>query len=140
MMFYCSERQLEILNLVKKGLTNREIAKELSLSVRTVETHISRLLATTETKNRTELVNLTRDKKFITNRITKENTKEEIRQKILYLKRHGISHKSIEARLKVNVTYYLRDVSDTILYITDSPKMLEYDCNGKRLSTTTELH
>jgi DNA-binding NarL/FixJ family response regulator len=36
-----SRRQLEVLRLVSEGLTSREIARELGLSVKTVETHRS---------------------------------------------------------------------------------------------------
>jgi DNA-binding CsgD family transcriptional regulator len=37
-------RELEVLRLVATGLKNREIADELSVAVRTVETHVSRIL------------------------------------------------------------------------------------------------
>ena len=37
-------RELEVLRLVARGLTNREIADELSVAVRTVDTHVSRIL------------------------------------------------------------------------------------------------
>ncbi|NBC65446.1 MAG: hypothetical protein GVY07_07320 [Bacteroidetes bacterium] len=34
-----SPREVEVLNLVEKGKTNREIAEELTLSVRTIHAH-----------------------------------------------------------------------------------------------------
>ena len=37
-------RELEVLRLVATGSTNREIAEELSVAVRTVDTHVSRIL------------------------------------------------------------------------------------------------
>lgn len=37
-------RELEVLRLVATGLTNREIAEVLSVAVRTVDTHVSRIL------------------------------------------------------------------------------------------------
>jgi len=37
-------RELEVLRLVATGLTNRQIADELSVAVRTVDTHVSRIL------------------------------------------------------------------------------------------------
>jgi len=40
---YLSQRELEILKLLKMGVPRKIIANELSLSVRTVETHLNRL-------------------------------------------------------------------------------------------------
>ena len=49
-------RQLEVLRGVSRGLTDKEIAGELSLSPRTVEMHVARALATLESANRAEAV------------------------------------------------------------------------------------
>lgn len=51
-----TERETEVLRLVAKGHTNREIAERLYLSVRTVETHRSRLRLKLGTDSRSELV------------------------------------------------------------------------------------
>ncbi len=51
-----SDRELEILNLVANGLTNMEISKQLEISKRTVDNHISNILTKTGAKNRIELV------------------------------------------------------------------------------------
>lgn len=51
-----TERELEILKLVAKGMSNDEIASELFISVATVKTHVSRLLAKTGTHDRSQLV------------------------------------------------------------------------------------
>jgi DNA-binding CsgD family transcriptional regulator/tetratricopeptide (TPR) repeat protein len=48
-------REAQVLNLVADGLSNAEIAARLFLSVRTVETHVSRLLAKTGAKDRAQL-------------------------------------------------------------------------------------
>jgi DNA-binding NarL/FixJ family response regulator len=40
-----SRRELEVANLVASGKTNREIAAELFLSERTIETHLSNVFA-----------------------------------------------------------------------------------------------
>lgn len=48
-------REQTVLKLVLKGMTNKEIALELSLSIRNVEKYVSRLLAKTGTRNRTDL-------------------------------------------------------------------------------------
>jgi two-component system, NarL family, response regulator NreC len=51
-----TDRELDVLRLIALGNTNGEIAEALSLSVRTVETHRSRILAKTDAKTRAELV------------------------------------------------------------------------------------
>jgi DNA-binding CsgD family transcriptional regulator len=51
-----SDRELEILDLVANGLTNDQIAKELEISKRTVDNHVSNIIKKTGTKNRVELV------------------------------------------------------------------------------------
>lgn len=51
-----SSRELQILELVVKGLSNQKIAQELDISKRTVDNHISNILKKTNTDNRVELV------------------------------------------------------------------------------------
>jgi DNA-binding CsgD family transcriptional regulator len=51
-----STREREIVQLIVIGKTNREIAQELFLSVRTVESHVYRLLRKLELTSRRELV------------------------------------------------------------------------------------
>ncbi|QWW20606.1 response regulator transcription factor [Schaalia sp. 19OD2882] len=51
-----TEREVEILALVANGLTNQEICDELWLSMPTVKTHVSRLLAKTLSRDRVQLV------------------------------------------------------------------------------------
>ena len=51
-----SERELQVLDLVAKGLTNEQIAKDLDISKRTVDNHISNILNKTNTDNRVALV------------------------------------------------------------------------------------
>jgi hypothetical protein len=46
----------QVLRHLVRGLSNRSIAAELVLSHRTVESHISRLLAKTGCKSRTQLL------------------------------------------------------------------------------------
>jgi DNA-binding CsgD family transcriptional regulator len=53
-----TDREREIVMLIADGLSNREIAERLSLSVRTVESHIYRAMAKTGTTSRDELANL----------------------------------------------------------------------------------
>ncbi len=51
-----TERQKEVLDLLARGLSNVEIGKQMHLSDRTIEKHVSSLLRKTETNNRAELV------------------------------------------------------------------------------------
>nr|YP_010902964.1 hypothetical protein REP59_pgp016 [Hypnea flava]WCH55018.1 hypothetical protein [Hypnea flava] len=44
-----------VLELLVKGLKNREIAEKLNISIRSVEKYVSKLLSKTSTRNRTEL-------------------------------------------------------------------------------------
>lgn len=47
-------RQEEILTLLAHGLSNKEIAHQLKISVPTVQNHVAALLAALAVKNRTE--------------------------------------------------------------------------------------
>ncbi|MDO4561393.1 MAG: helix-turn-helix transcriptional regulator [bacterium] len=49
-----SDRELEVWELVAKGLTNEEIGKELHISVRTVQTHLVVICEKMGFRNRTE--------------------------------------------------------------------------------------
>ena len=51
-----SPAEQRVLAVLRSGASNREIAAVLYLSVRTVESHISSLLAKTGGRNRTQLV------------------------------------------------------------------------------------
>lgn len=51
-----SDREKEVLALIAKGFSNKEIAEQLVLSVKTVETHKSNLMEKLKMKTRPELV------------------------------------------------------------------------------------
>ena len=53
-----TKRELEVLNLIKKGLTNERIGKELFISERTVKFHITSILSKLNAGNRTEAVDI----------------------------------------------------------------------------------
>lgn len=56
-----SERELEIIALVAEGLTNQEIAGQLTISKRTVDNHVSNIFTKTGSKNRVALLNWAMD-------------------------------------------------------------------------------
>lgn len=57
-----SERELEIIALVAEGLTNQEIAGNLTISKRTVDNHVSNIFTKTGAKNRVALLNWAMDR------------------------------------------------------------------------------
>ncbi|MNI38253.1 Transcriptional regulatory protein LiaR [compost metagenome] len=50
-----TEREKEVLLLIAEGKTNKEIAEELHISIKTVKTHVSNLLMKCELDDRTQL-------------------------------------------------------------------------------------
>ena len=58
-------RELEILELIAGGLSNREIAEKLFVSENTVKTHSSRLLDKLSAKRRTQAVQIAKEMRLI---------------------------------------------------------------------------
>jgi ATP/maltotriose-dependent transcriptional regulator MalT len=56
-----TKRELEILELIAHGLSNREIAEKLFVSENTVKTHSSRLLDKLSAKRRTQAVQIAKE-------------------------------------------------------------------------------
>ncbi len=55
-----SQREIQILSLVANGYTNKEIANELAISVKTVETHKANCMQKLDLKSRAEIVDYAR--------------------------------------------------------------------------------
>jgi DNA-binding NarL/FixJ family response regulator len=51
-----TKRELEIYHLLKQNKTNRQIAKELNINIRTIENYVSNIYFKTGTKSRLELL------------------------------------------------------------------------------------
>lgn len=49
-----SPREMQVLKLISKSMTNEEIADKLFLSPRTIKTHLRNIFAKAEIRNRTE--------------------------------------------------------------------------------------
>lgn len=57
-----SPREIEVLDLISRGFSDKEIAQELNISARTVQTYVERVNIKLEAKNRTHAVTI-----FLTN-------------------------------------------------------------------------
>ena len=55
-MMKLSKRELEILDLVSWGYSDKEIAYNLKISARTVQTHVTRIVIKLGARNRTNAV------------------------------------------------------------------------------------
>ena len=55
-----SERELEVLRLMAAGLSNRQIASQLVLSLGTVKTHLHNIYGKLEARNRPQAVDRAR--------------------------------------------------------------------------------
>jgi len=60
-----TEREKEVLFLIAEGRSNKEIAEELHISIKTVKTHVSNLLMKCELEDRTQLAVLAHRKGWI---------------------------------------------------------------------------
>ena len=60
-----TSREQEVLRLIARGYTYREVAKRLHLSVKTVETHVSAVLRKLQLSNRHELTRWASDRRLV---------------------------------------------------------------------------
>ncbi len=56
--FKITEREFEVIRLIKRGMTNKEIGFELKISVNTVNNHIANIFQKTGVKSRIDLLNV----------------------------------------------------------------------------------
>jgi DNA-binding NarL/FixJ family response regulator len=60
-----SAREREVLKLIARGYSYREVAKELFISIKTVETHVSSVLRKLQLSNRHQLTRWATDRKLV---------------------------------------------------------------------------
>ena len=65
MMLKLTNREREVITLVAKGLSDKQIANELQISRRTVQTHISRIFVKLGVNNRVGAVTFFLDARVI---------------------------------------------------------------------------
>jgi DNA-binding NarL/FixJ family response regulator len=58
-------REREVLRLIARGYAYKEVAKELFISVKTVETHVSAVLRKLQLSNRRELTRWATDRRLV---------------------------------------------------------------------------
>lgn len=60
-----SSREQEVMRLIARGYTYKEVAAELFISIKTVETHVSSVLRKLQLSNRTELTRWAADRRIV---------------------------------------------------------------------------
>ena len=60
-----SDRELQVMRLIARGYSYREVAKELFISIKTVESHVSNVLRKLQLSNRHELTRWAVDRKIL---------------------------------------------------------------------------
>lgn len=65
--FLLTDRQQEVLQQMTKGMSNKEIARELNMSPSTVKVHVAAILREFNVKNRTQAVNMAQTNNLFTN-------------------------------------------------------------------------
>ena len=56
--FHITEREFDVIKLIRRGMTNKEIGYELGISVNTVNNHIANIFQKTGVRSRIDLLNV----------------------------------------------------------------------------------
>lgn len=59
--YHITQREFSVIELISTGMTNKEIATKLDISVNTVNNHVANIFTKTEVRSRIDLLNLIRD-------------------------------------------------------------------------------
>lgn len=57
-VYHITEREFAVIQLISKGLTNKEIASQLGISANTVNNHVANIYGKTQVRSRIDLLNL----------------------------------------------------------------------------------
>ncbi|WP_353777369.1 LuxR C-terminal-related transcriptional regulator [Winogradskyella sp. 3972H.M.0a.05] len=60
-----SKREYEVLQLISKGFSNKEIGEKLFLSESTIKTHVSNLLVKLDAKRRTQAIQIAKELRIL---------------------------------------------------------------------------
>jgi DNA-binding NarL/FixJ family response regulator len=60
-----SQREREVMRLIARGYAYKEVAKELFISIKTVETHVSSVLRKLQLSNRHQLTRWATDRRLV---------------------------------------------------------------------------
>ena len=60
-----SQREREVLRLIARGYAYKEVARELFISIKTVETHVSSVLRKLQLSNRHQLTRWATDRRLV---------------------------------------------------------------------------
>lgn len=60
-----SSREREVLKLIARGYSYKEVARELFISIKTVETHVSSVLRKLQLSNRHQLTKWATDRRLV---------------------------------------------------------------------------
>lgn len=63
--YHITEREYSVILLIKEGLTNKEIASKLNISVNTVNNHIANIFSKTTVRSRIDLLNLLEESTYV---------------------------------------------------------------------------
>ncbi len=130
--FSITEREEEIINLLKEGFKYNQIAKKLFISLNTVKAHIRNIYEKTQTKSRLGLINaLTNETTKSVNNKTEESLdafflKNEVTSKekeVIVLIKEGFTNLKIAEKMSISVNTVKSHVSNVFEKIGVSSRM-----------------
>lgn len=106
-MYQLTARELQVLKLLAKGLTNKAIAERIGCGKKTVDSHVCHIFKECGCKNRIELLMLyiKDESQFVLRQIPR------LRDSIIELSKQGMDRKQIAERLKASHLYVCRVIS-----------------------------
>ncbi len=113
---YLTEREKEVLELVYKGYSNRQIAEQIIVSVHTAKAHVCKLLEKFDTSTRVELAVMAAEM-FSNNEYSNENQDEGLVQSsVEKLSLDGLHLLISRKKLKKLINQYLKKTNAKIVF------------------------